>query len=292
MNKLTLLILLLVASLLFSCKRKTIVDLTIEPSDTSATILDTINIKYTLTPDIANKGKIGDFSITVQSSNEILFETNYSSSETITDSIKYIVPQTSSVGEQIVLVFKAIDEKSAEETIRTAIITVQNPGGVIVQYSDIQAFFNATNIESNFIFELTYEGAYSRNGNFANGQLAFIWTDAGGYSIVSPDAACIQTEFLDNGINYSTDDKQNTKIQSYSGTWEDLDATSINDLNITSQTVTSGGNGVENLQEGDIVIFETEEGKKGTLKVRTLVKDTKYFAADFKYQPPAPIETK
>ena len=55
-------------------------------------------------------------------------------------------------------------------------------------------------------------------------------------------------------------------------------------MNVTTSTVAGGGNGVQNHNEGDIVVFETADGRKGALLVTTNAKITKYMTADLMYQ--------
>jgi hypothetical protein len=134
------------------------------------------------------------------------------------------------------------------------------------------------------MYVLGADGVTTANGSSTDGDLAFVWQNTYGYSICSPDAEWIKTLFSYNGQNYTTSDKKNTKIMKYNGSWDDLNQETINALQITSETVDGGGNGVQNLGQDDIIVYETADGRKGALLVKTNAKVTKYMTADLKYQ--------
>ncbi|MBN2892679.1 MAG: hypothetical protein JXL97_12495 [Bacteroidales bacterium] len=272
-----------IALIMVSCNPETIVDMTITPSNILAKSGDTIVFNIVMTPDISNNGIVGELVVDDGEGNRI-FTKNYSSKEIVEDSCEYNVPLNLENQTEIVLRFSVMDESSGVENAKTASITISSGVPAVYQYADIQGYFDNSSLESNMIFDLTETAALTKSANFSDGELAFVWSDAMGHSIVSPNATCIQNIFLLGGISYSVMDKQETKIMTYSGLWTDLDDEAINNLVISTETVTEGGNGVSGLTEGDILVFETEDGRKGAVKISTLIKDTKYIAVDFIYQ--------
>lgn len=266
-----------------SCKEDTIVDIDIYPTDTILKSNDTIVFNYTLIPDVGNGGKIGSLQIK-DSQGKVIKSENISSVENYTDTCQYIVPSAQETLTDIVVFFAATDENSGLENVKSATITIFAGIPILFTFESVQAFFDVTDIESSFIIDFDETQATSENGTYTDGELAFVWTENDGYSILSPNAIGISDVFSSSGVDYNTSDKHETKIMSYDGNWEDLDDEAINDLQISTETSNLGGNGVDNLTEENILIFETEAGRKGALKITTLIKDTKYISMNIKFQ--------
>jgi len=241
---------------------------------------ENININVTLVPDKANNGKLGNFYIT-DISGASIYSNYFSGSESVNFDIQYTVPADAG-GSVLQLIFHAEEGNTGKYSTDTAIINVEY--SIIIEDYNVKATYVSTSLENQMMYILNNDGVTTDGGTSTSGDLAFVWQSAYGYSICSPDAEWITMLFEANGLNYTTNDKKNTKIMKYNGNWDDLNDASINELSITSETLEGGGNGVQNLNEGDIVIFETSDGRKGALKVKTNAKITKNMIADFKYQ--------
>ncbi|MBN2892677.1 MAG: hypothetical protein JXL97_12485 [Bacteroidales bacterium] len=269
-------------SLFTACNPETSVTLNITPEeDVVAAPGDVVTFSFILTP--ATDGELGDFSITDADGNE-LFAATYSGNSSEEDSIQYTVPTDAVVGTDIVLTFTALDGKSGNQTTRTRGINVQSGIPEIVTATNITSDYSSTTLANNMMFDLTPTGVELEGGDYADGELAFVWQTTYGYSVCSPDAGWIADLYSYNGITYSTSDKQTTKIMKYTGAWADLTQEAINALSITSETVTGGGNGVQYLTAGDIIVYETEDGRKGALLVNTNSKIEKHMNADLMFQ--------
>ena len=272
---------LAVGMLFTACNPDTTVTIVLNQDSVTADPGDIVTFAVTLTPDAANKGELGDFS--VSDSANFSMDSTFSGSNSASFNVKYTVPEDAA-NTTITLTFTAIDGKSGYSTTESARIIVGSGLPEIVETKDVKATYVSTTLENNMMYVLGADGVTTANGSSTDGDLAFVWQNTYGYSICSPDAQWIHDLFAANGQNYTTSDKKNTKIMKYNGNWDDLNQETINALQITSETVSGGGNGVQNLNEGDIVVYETADGRKGALKVNTNTKVTKYMTADLKYQ--------
>lgn len=281
----TLIILSFIFSL-SSCEPNSSVQITIDNPSIIASPGDTIYIVYSLTPDALEKGELGDLTILNTVDSTELRTQNYTGTISITDSLEFIVSPDAIEGSIITLTFSVIDTKSGLETKEYCQITVELGYPTIFTANDIQANYISTSLDNNMIFNLEETEVTMEDGNFSDGELAFVWQNEYGYSIVSPNSSWITTLYGSQTpvIIYTTDDKQETQIMVYSGSWADLTQKDIDGLEITPESITGGGIGVQKLAEGDIIVFETEDGRKGALLVKTNAKASKYLIADLKYQ--------
>lgn len=281
----TLIILSFIFSL-SSCEPNSSVQITIDTPSIIASPGDTIYIVYSLTPDALEKGELGDLTILNTVDSTELRTQNYTGTISITDSLEFIVSPDAIEGSIITLSFSVIDTKSGIETKEYCQITVELGYPTIFTANDVQSNYISTSLDNNMIFNLEETGVTMKGGNFSDGELAFVWQDNYGYSIVSPNSSWITTLYNSQipTITYTTDDKQETQIMVYSGSWADLTQKDIDGLEITPESITGGGIGVQKLAEGDIIVFETEDGRKGALLVKTNAKASKYLIADLKYQ--------
>lgn len=251
-----------------------------------------VNLIYTLTADVANKGELGKFSVQLDGKDIPNGTRDYSKKGAdykkvtdgkVTDTIAYTVAADAEAGD-INLTATAIDGNSGASQTKTWTITVKAGVPAIVTATGKTATYNSMDKNSNFIFSL--DANAEMVGASANkGQLAFVWQNSNKYSIVSPNNPWITQLFKANNITYNVAGRENTKIQRYTGNWDDLTEEKINALTVTTETA-NGGNGVNNLSAGDIIIYETQDGRKGALKVGANAKITKSMTADLKYQAP------
>jgi hypothetical protein len=232
---------------------------------------------------VTNKGELGNLTVTDESDN-IIFEKNYSGQEAITDSIVYIISDTVSVGQNVLLNFTATEPKNDIFTVDLFVIEIVAWTLPIVEALDITSNYISTTLDNTMMFDLTDEGVIMEGGDFNDGELAFFWDNTYGYCILSPNAYFIAIYYSYFGITYTTDNKQETKIQKYSSSWQDLTSETIDELNITSEWAQVGGIGVQELEVGDIIVFETADGRKGALLVKINAKIDMSMTVDLKYQ--------
>ncbi len=284
MKKISYLLGIIVVAVFFSACNpvETVVTVTVKQDVTTAAPGDTVVFSVYLSPDHVNKGELGAFSISADSTE--IFTKAFSGTAVDSLTYDYIVPADATVGKDIVLTFKAVDGKSNKENTTTASVTVKAGLPEILSASAIQSNYISTSLTNSMMFVLGADACTTADGNSTDGDLAFVWQNTYGYSVCSPNASWIHDLYTPNGINYTTADKKETKIQLYTGNWADLTQEAINNLTVTTSTVAGGGNGVQNLNEGDIVVFETADGRKGALLVKTNAKVTKNMTADFMYQ--------
>ncbi len=267
-----------------SCIDDTVkVAIKVNPTTVTAAPGDAVHFVATLTPDVLNKGELGSFSIETADGTQ-LFTKEFTGSNTDSASFDYTIPADATVGEDITLTFRATDGKSGTQSFTTATITVALGLPEILSASAIQSSYVSTTLSNTMTFVLGADACSTTGGTSTEGDLAFVYQNTYGYSVCSPNAGWIHDLYSYNGINYTTADKKETKIQLYTGNWADLTQEAINKLTVTTSSLTGGGNGVQNLNEGDIVVFETADGRKGALLVKTNAKITKNMTADLMYQ--------
>ena len=274
-----------IAIFMFSCNPQTKVTITLTPDKADAGAGTVVKIVYTLTPDAVNNGELGDFEVTDGDGKTIKTAT-YSGTSSKTDSLEYTVPNDATVGSKITLNFTAKDGKSGLSNTVGFDITIVSLVPELVIKTGKQATYVSTSLNSTQWFKLGTDDVTLVDANSTDIDLAFVWngTTTYLYSVVSPDAQWIVDLYAANSITYNKTNKKNTKIQKYTGNWDTLDKEAINNLTITSSTVSGGGNGVQNLTVGDVLVFQTADGRKGALKITSNAKVIKHMTVDIKYQ--------
>ena len=236
---------------------------------------------YTDNNEISN---IGEFKI--KEGDTVLYSSDFSNNSNSTEYIDfdYTVPNDAQGGEQIIFTLEATDAYSGNVTTETLTIEIEASPTLIESTFSLE--YSSTTLTNTMMLVCDPSGISVAGGSSTEGDLAFVWNNIYGYSIVSPDAYWIAELYSYNGITYTTSDKKNTKIQQYTGSysWSDLNATRIEDLYIYSSTITGGGNGVQGVNTGNILAFETEDGRKGVFLVTSNNKVTKLMSAEVKYQ--------
>lgn len=277
-----------VATFLVSCNPTGALQITVTPESVSAAPGETVTFDVVLTPDAINSVNLGTFTISQNLDSTIYTQDMQGASNSKTVSFDYTVPSDATLGNDIVLSFMITDPNGNNPASKVATITVGTSTPQLVDAHGMQATYTSTTLADNFMFKLGTSHVTMVNGNATDGDLAFVWQNTYGYSVVSPDCPWITELYGYNNITYSTADKKTTKIMKYTaGTWADLTAGAIDSLTVTTSTVSSAngsGNGVQGLNQGDIVVYQTADGRKGALLVKTNAKTTKYMTADLKYQ--------
>jgi len=275
---------LFAVTFLASCTSDSSVSVSLTQSADTVAPGEAVTFAVSVNPDAIDGGYLGDVSIVLASDNTGLFDTTLSGTSSQQFDYIYTVPADAAVGTDITLNFTATDAKTGITKTTAATIYVASGLPEIVTASDIISNYVSNSKDNDMMFILEETGVSTGGGDVTNGDLAFVYQNTYGYSVVSPNSAWIASLYSYNNITYTTADKRETKIALYSGAWADLTQETINDLDITTSTVAGGGNGLQNLNEGDIVVFETADGRKGALLVKTNAKISMYMTADFAYQ--------
>lgn len=201
------------------------------------------------------------------------FDKNY---QAITLTFKVTIPDDGSLvaGNKVTLTFTATDKKDNTKSGSATINIVEDePELSVTSYNNVTLNYNSTSLAATSMFNADNGNTLAANGTAADMDLALCWQNSGGYSIVAPNAAWLASLYAANSITYNTAGKNATKIQKLTATWASLDAAAIDALTVTTGTVVSpGGNGVNNLANGDVLAFETAEGKKGVIQVNISAK--------------------
>ena len=223
MKKIKILLSIFVVAVFFSaCDRvETIVTVTVKQNLTTAAPGDTVVFNIFLSPDHLNKGELGAFSILTDSTE--IFTKTFSGTAVDSLTYNYVIPANAEVGKDIVLTFKAVDGKSNKENTATASISVKAGIPEILSVSAIQSSYVSTTLDNSMTFVLGADACTTTGGSSTDGDLAFVYQNTYGYSICSPNATWIHDLYSYNGIDYTTSDKKETKIQLYSGNWSDLE---------------------------------------------------------------------
>ena len=261
---------------------ETFVDIDCSPTVAFAFPSEYLTFSINLIPEIANGGELGKFRII--SDGEELYNQDYSGFENQNIEFVYTVP-LDALNKDIILKLYATDGISNRTTSQDVIIHVSDVNyPQINTVTNVTANYVSTTLDNEMMFLLDSAGVTLGGGDETDGQLAFIWHYIYGFGILSPNAEFIASLYAYNGITYTINDKEETKIKLYSGNWDELNALTISQLNITSDVVEGGGNGVQELETGDILVFETEDGRKGALKITNTAKISMFLTADIKYQ--------
>lgn len=218
-----------------------------------------------------------------EGANELVAKTDYTVAATYT----FEVPADAAKGDSYTLVFTAyIGEEDNMVTNSKSVTIDVDPGfPVLTVYSGVTMTYVSTDAGSSFLLNTSDGQMYPGDNADASAlDIAFVWQNTYGYSLVSPDAGWIADLLSINGETYTTSDKNHTKIMKYTGTWEDLTDEAVDALTVTEAEITGGGFGVQGVEEGEIIVFETAAGTKGAIKVGTNAKVTKNMTADVKVQ--------
>ncbi len=196
--------------------------------------------------------------------------TEFTKNQTLVDVYyDYEVPANLAEGSSVTITFSASNkdgEASEDFTFTVATGGGDEPEAEVVEYTGKTLTWNSTSKTSTTA--LVVDGG-SVEAIGTNSDVVFAWQNTYGYSLVSPDAEWITDLYDANSITYATDDKNHTKLEKVTSAWDDIDVAFLEALSITEADLSGGGVGVEDLAAGDIVVFETADGKFGAIKVTT-----------------------
>jgi len=244
---------------------------------------ETSDFEIKLIPDPTMDAGIGRF--VISEGEKVLVDTNYNNlEEPVIFNFSYTVSENAECGEEILLSVEVTEFEEGETTIESIEMNVYCGQPIITDMGSL--IYTSATIEEDFIIACNNYGAEVVNGNSTDGDIAFVWNYNLGYTLVSPNAEWIANIYSYNGITYNISDKRETKIALYTGEidWSEFTDEIISELEVNSSTIADSGNGVQNLQDGDIIIFETEDGRRGILKVMLDSKVTQTMGFEIKYQ--------
>jgi len=269
---------LIISVFSFSCRPKdTYVSIQLDPSDSVVNLGpgQTYQVKVTLSPDAVNKGKVGEFKITVNSNDVV--DTTYDSKSSVSYDFSYTVPEDAQIGSNITISFSATDARSGNTTIENVTINVISLSPEITKQTGITASFTSTNYEnSEFIAQFNADGVNlvgePQNGTGNNGDMTFVYQGSTyGNCILSPNNSYPDAYGEYNGQDYYYGSKNQTLFKKVTGLdFDNLTAEAIDSLDVTENeagTIGSYGYGYKLVNEGDMFVFKTQDGRKGVLRV-------------------------
>ncbi len=273
---------LLIISLFYSCKAPTTVEITVTPMEAEATVNSKVTFYIQLKPDALNGGELGDLEVFDENFN-FLQKEEFVGYQTDSTRFVYQVPSDASIGDTIR--FYVIAEDSYSKLVDTVspIIIVSDGVPKLISQSNIQLFYSDLDTVLTNQLVLSDKSIVVDTLNSPSCFLTFVWTNETGYSLVSPDAQWLTEIFTDTTI-YNPADKQHTAVQLFDGEWETLTSHYLDSLPIVSETIESGDNGLFNLHEANILLFETQDSVKGAILIKTTAKTSNYLIIDVLFQ--------
>lgn len=262
--------------ILNSCEKEYPVQLEVKQSADTIEQGQQITFEINLAPN-PEGGELGDFQIAVDFTS--ILDTNFNGSKSFSFTYSYLVPQTAIPNESLTFTFKAVEQISGVDNIVTKSLYVKEGIPAVKLLTDIQSQFSSETLDNTMMFVINYNEVLTTNGNSELADLAFVWTENEGYCIVSPNSQFLSNELLNLG--YDISNKNETKINIYDGNWTDFDDETVNNLEISSNILDEGGIGFTNLEENNILIFETSDNQKGAILIKTKAKTSKYLITDF-----------
>lgn len=185
---------------------------------------------------------------------------------TSTDSLMLEIPEGLAAGSTVNLTFMVTTDEEGEASV-TKSFTVVEAIPAMGSYTGVTLTYTSTNTNDANFFSATDGAAYDASATASMLDLALAWQTSYGPSIVSPDAAWLATLWGYNSVTYDVSNKNTTKIATCSEDFDAADGSTLDALDVTSSTVDGGGNGVQNLINGDVLKFETADGKKGLARI-------------------------
>jgi len=217
--------------------------------------------------------------LVISENNNVLANFNYENDEyELTETFEYIVPDTITSDTVITLLFEVSDSNGRINSDDAKInVTEWKDGIILLSYNDVlfqgcsnnfSINYNMFDAQTGILHTADYTPAIDLDLAYL---FYFYWENF----IASPDAYGLVFTYDLGGITYSIDDKNTThickvtSIQSLNEVTEDF----LKDFVISDNfinDVSTNGIGVSNLQVGDFVAFETEDGYKGLFEIKAL----------------------
>jgi len=190
-------------------------------------------------------------------------------------------------------VFEADYDRDVKIDFLLKPLVTTNEDGNIFQFTGLSLSFNNIsltqyNISKPFI-NIDIENIMINNPTISNNNIDIVLCSDNTFSksLCSPNANLLETVYnsIDPSINYSKNDKYNTKLQKVYFEYDLITAQQLNNLIIIPDYIggnVSNGIGVTNLEINDLIAFETQDGIKGVIKITTINKNTANMVVDIK----------
>lgn len=123
--------------------------------------------------------------------------------------------------------------------------------------------------------------------NFDRIDLGFVWTNDQGYVLCSPDAPYFASALVNSGLDYTVAGKNHTKFQAIDVDFSTVDAAYINEMTVKDSPIAANalyGSGVSQLYDNKTVAIQTQNGKKGVIKIISAAKYSNKIAFSLKIQ--------
>lgn len=182
-------------------------------------------------------------------------------------------------GKIITLKFCSTDNLSSIESCVECKINVVEKEPTLKLFKDVLLLFSSSDESKKMAMVINNDTCYQTNLTSDNFDILFAWSSDLHHSLLSPNSTIIQ-ELFDDNVIYSFDNKKNTKLNYFQGSWENLNLELLQQLTYTSNQINSTSIGVTNLSEGDIVSFETSSGNKGLILVKNITKSLASIEVD------------
>ncbi len=269
MKKINVVFSVLVAVVLFlaSCNPDPdgLVTITVDQGDTTLVAGESVTFKITLNADADADGELGAF--TVLDGTTALDSATYSGTAETVHTFTYTMAEDATEGDDaITLTFEAKDGASGNTTTKQVLITVGTPALVLEVYPSAQ--MTAQGNDNSMLYNLSDGTVHTPNSltkaTGADIDLCFIHQDGDdrkfGLYAPSDDYSVQMGEQYGSWLLWST--RNATKLEKDNT----LDPSTITVEEVQALTV-ADNTGVPNLVEGDVLKFETVNGRKGLILI-------------------------
>lgn len=170
---------------------------------------------------------------------------------------------------------------AAQKTVNMKVVSgypVISQDTAKLTYSKDTMYFYSTRYKE----EMYYESQEDRELDFV-----LIYDETLGFVLASPSAFFVSTSLLDFGLTYNTSGKNHTRITRFTTPMGAVTPKFLYYMEVTDSFIdnnTGNGVGEENLEVGDMLAFETNDGRKGVLQVTSVNHNTKSLSFYMKIQ--------
>ena len=179
------------------------------------------------------------------------------------------------VDESFDFTVSVVDQQLTPRVGQNSVAITVNPL-TVEEYVNVTLTYTSTNLTATNMFNFDDGTTLAAGGTAADMDLAFCWQSTYGYSIIPPNSSWLAELWSYNSIDYSITDKNATKLAESTQVYADITIEDIEGVSVSSTT------DLQNLSNGDVIAFETVEGKKGFMEVH-IAKITKTITVSVKY---------
>jgi len=117
--------------------------------------------------------------------------------------------------------------------------------------------------------------------------LVALYDDDLGFILASPDAFYISQKLNELAYIYSSSNRRRTQLSRITTPYENITSKFLYELSVSEQYIDENGQngvGVENLQVGDVLVFNHNDGRKGAIHITETDSLARKLSFDFKLQ--------